>query len=103
MNENQIPGKSFIVAIEQIAQLLRSEVKAKEQKLKKREARLLSKAARAGSLSNTVERIAKLLRTELTDSPKKPTKKRKWSRQALSPKKVTSLPLEKPLKKRRAG
>ena len=84
------PGKSFTVAIEQMAQLLRSEVKAQEQKLNA----TLQKTAPTGSLSNTVEQIAKLLRTQITPAPQS-TKKRSWSHQAS--------PAKKPPKKWRSS
>ena len=70
--------KSFNVMIEQMAQLLRSELKEQEQKKKKRTAKRLATGAHGSSLSNTVEQIAKLLRTHITPSPK-PIKKRTWS------------------------
>ncbi len=101
MNRKHNPEKSFTVALEQIAKLLRSEIKANEEKLKKRKAKILSKSPPKGSLSNTVEQIAKLLRTTVT-SCSKPLKKRTWTRKETKSQKIEPIPIEKPSKKRRA-
>ena len=75
------PEKSFSVAIKQMAQLLRSEVKLKE-----RGTRVLCSSSLHVSFKNSLERIAKLLRSQVhsTQSPKKRT----WKRQ--SPKRRSS-------------
>lgn len=74
------PEKSFSVAIEQMAQLLRSEVKLKE-----RGTRVLCSSSLHVSFKNSLERIAKLLRSQVhsAQSPKKPT----WKRQSPKDKK----------------
>ena len=68
------PEKSFSVAIKQMAQLLRTEVKLKE-----RGTRVLSSSSLHVLFKNSLERIAKLLRSQIhsTQSPKK----RSWKRQ----------------------
>jgi uncharacterized protein YoaH (UPF0181 family) len=60
------PEKSLNVAIEQVAQLLRHEVKATTTwKAKQRQTKILSLQALGPSMSNSIEQVAKLLRTEL--------------------------------------
>jgi hypothetical protein len=102
MNEDQTPNpkpsKSFATHLEQMAQLLRSEVKNAEEKLKAKETKRLSKATSKGSLPNTIEQIAKLLRVQITPAAKT-AKFRKWA----TKKKPKASSQEKCPKKRRAG
>jgi hypothetical protein len=62
--------KSFSVAFEQMAQLLRSEVKMKD-----RATKVLSSNALSVSFTNSFKQIAKLLRSEA-----RPSKKRSWTK-----------------------
>ena len=63
--------KSFSVALEQIAQLLRTEVK-----LKDRDTKVLSSSSMPHSFNIAIGQIAKLLRTQVHVA--KPTKTRSW-------------------------
>ncbi|MBS0603662.1 MAG: hypothetical protein JSS60_01350 [Verrucomicrobia bacterium] len=67
----QTQERSFTVALEQMAQFLRTEVK-----LKDRNTKVLSSSANPTSFNNSIEQIAKLLRTQI-QSQKTP-KKRSW-------------------------
>ncbi|MBY0528854.1 MAG: hypothetical protein K2P51_01540 [Rhabdochlamydiaceae bacterium] len=102
MNEDQTPNpkpsKSFAAHLEQMAQLLRNEVKSAEEKLKAKEMKRLAKTSSKGSLPNTIEQIAKLLRVQITPIVKI-AKSRKWT----SKKKTPPSSQEKSSKKRRAG
>ncbi len=64
--------KSFSVALEQVAQLLRTEVKLKDRKTK-----VLSSSSLSTSLQNLVGQVAKLIRTEIHDAES--SKKRSWT------------------------
>ena len=68
MNKN-LPEKSFSVAFEQMAKLLRTEVKLKE-----RSTKVLSAKSLSASFTNVFKQITQLLRAEL----EKPVKKRVW-------------------------
>lgn len=68
-----VPEKSFSVAFEQMAKLLRSEVKMKE-----RSAKVIPTSSLSRSFRNSIEQIAKLLRSEIR-APK-PGKKRSWKK-----------------------
>jgi hypothetical protein len=67
----QPPEKSFSVAFEQMAQLLRTEVKMKD-----RQTKILSSSSLSPSFNHSLKQIAKLLRTE-AQAVKTP-KKRSW-------------------------
>ena len=67
------PEKSFTVAIEQMAQLLRSQVK-----LKDRSTKIVKTSALPKSFKNAFEQIAQLLRKEVRTL--KEPKKRSWKR-----------------------
>ncbi len=59
------PQKSLNVAIEQVARLLRTEVKtATTLKMKQRQAKQLSLQALGPSMSNRIEQVARLLRAQ---------------------------------------
>ncbi len=64
--------KSFVVALEQMAQLLRSEVK-----LKDRKTQILSASSPSGSLNIAIIKIARLLRNQVHSLKVHP--KRSWS------------------------
>ena len=68
------PEKSFSAAIEQMAQLLRTQVKLKDRKTK-----VLLPSAFSASFNNTLEQIARLLQSQIRTlkAPKKRTWKRK--------------------------
>lgn len=70
-NRKSTSDKSLSVAVEQIAQLLRSEVKLNERKTQ-----VLSASSLSASLKNVVGQVAKILRTQIT--VKKTTKRRAW-------------------------
>jgi hypothetical protein len=71
MNKMQIPPeKSFTVAFEQMAQLLRTEVKLKDR------AKVLKTSPLPASFNNALDQIAKMLRAEAHSA--KPSKKRSW-------------------------
>jgi ribosome-associated translation inhibitor RaiA len=75
--ESPQENKSLLFAIEDVAKLLRSEVKKEESKLKKGTTTHITKAA-SPDFVNTVEQIAKLLRTQVYKvQPQK--KKRGWT------------------------
>lgn len=77
--------KSLLFAIEDIAKLIRTEVKKSESKPKKRTAvRLQNKAA--PNFVNAMEQIAKMLRTQAKTYEPEPKKKRGWSLMKKSPK-----------------
>lgn len=67
------PEKSFFVAFEQMAQLLRSEVKMQD-----RSTKVLSSHALSTSFSNAFKQIAKLLRAAIHAS--KSPKRRIWKK-----------------------
>ncbi len=67
------PEKSFGAAFEQMAKLLRSEVKMKE-----RSTKVLPSSSLPPSFRNSIEQIAKLLRSEIQVT--KPAKKRTWKK-----------------------
>jgi hypothetical protein len=67
---SDLSEKSFSVAFEQMAKLLRSEVK-----LKDRSAKILSSNSLSISFTHSFQQIAKLLRSEIT-----PQKKRSWKK-----------------------
>jgi hypothetical protein len=69
------PERSFSVAFEQMAKLLRSEVK-----LKDRSTKILSSHSLPISFSNSFKQIARLLRSEI--HPSKPPKKRIWKKKS---------------------
>ena len=91
-DERDTPKKSLNVAIEQVAKLLRTEVKTTTTlKMKRRQAQLISLQALGPSMRNSIEQIAKLLRTQIQKA--KPAKKRSYSqqnRQTKSPREKTS-------------
>ncbi|MGC1878043.1 MAG: hypothetical protein WA347_02225 [Rhabdochlamydiaceae bacterium] len=66
---SDLSGKSFSVAFEQMAQLLRTEVKLKDR---------LTKVLSSSSFNNSFKRIAKLLRAEVHAIT--PLKKRSWKK-----------------------
>jgi hypothetical protein len=72
-NQNKPPEKSFTVAFEQMAQLLRSEVKMKD-----RETKVLSSSSLPPSFTNAFQQFAKLLRSKAS----KPIKKRVWKKRS---------------------
>ncbi|MBS0653132.1 MAG: hypothetical protein JSR39_06325 [Verrucomicrobia bacterium] len=79
-DESDEPGKSLNVAIEQVAQLLRTEVKTTTTlKMKQRQAKLLSLQALGPSMSNSIGQVARLLRSQA--QKEKPLKKRSYSAQ----------------------
>jgi hypothetical protein len=63
--------RSFVVSLERLAGLLRAEIKLKDKKTT-----VLPPSPLAGSLSNTVMRVAKLLHTQIKTS--RPLKERSW-------------------------
>lgn len=65
-------AKSFAAAIEQMAKLLRSEIK-----LKDRQPQVLSSSAMPGSLTNSILQVAKLLKNQIRQTT--PLKKRSWN------------------------
>lgn len=67
--------KSFSTAIEQMAQFLRAQVKLKDRSTK-------ALAPSVGSFENSIERIAKLLRSQIHRI--KTLKKRSWKKHAQS-------------------
>jgi hypothetical protein len=94
-DESDAPGKSLNVAIEQVAQLLRTEVKTTTTlKMKQRQAKLLSLQALGPSMSNSIEQVARLLRTQV--QKEKPLKKRSYAAQ--SPRKGKSSSAKKKAK-----
>jgi len=83
-NEKQ---KSLTNAIEQIAKLLRTEVKEPPKAhVKKRTTVQLSAASGIGA-ANVIEQVAKMMRTEIQISTSKKKKKRSWSHTRTSSKK----------------
>lgn len=66
-SKKQPKNKSIAAAIEQIAQLLRSQVKAVERIDSRRQIQFLSEDTRS-SMSNEIAQIAKLLRTQIHKS-----------------------------------
>lgn len=77
-NENATPSKSLNVAIEQVAQLLRTEVKTTTTlKMKQKQAKLLSLQALGPSMSNSIGQVARLLRSQAQKAP--PVKKRAYA------------------------
>ena len=60
MKEKTAPEKSFLVALEQMASLLRKEVKLKERKTQ-----VLSTSSLSPSLSNFVKQVAVILRKQV--------------------------------------
>jgi hypothetical protein len=74
------PEKSFSVAFEQMAKLLRTEVKMKDRMTK-----VLSSSSLPSSFQNALKQIAKLLRTKT--HAMKPLKKRSWKKHAPKPRK----------------
>jgi hypothetical protein len=68
---SDLPNKSFSVAFEQMAKLLRSEIKMKD-----RSTQVLSSNPLPTSFANAFKQIAKLLRSEVRSS-----KKRSWKKQ----------------------
>jgi hypothetical protein len=60
MKEKTAPEKSFLVALEQMASLLRKEVKLKERKTQ-----VLSPSSLSPSLSNFVSQVAVILRKQV--------------------------------------
>ncbi len=68
---NSPSERSFTAAFEQMAKLLRSEVKMKE-----RSAKVIPPSSLPPSFRNSLDQIAKLLRKEI--QPSKPPKKRSW-------------------------
>lgn len=77
-DESDEPGKSLNVAIEQVAQLLRTEVKTTTTlKMKQRQAKILSLQALGPSMSNSIGQVARLLRSQA--QKEKPPKKRSYS------------------------
>ncbi len=72
-DEEDLPEKSFSVAFEQMAQLLRTELKMKEKATK-----VIPSSALPPSFRNSIEQIAKLLRSEVRSA--KPMKKRSWKK-----------------------
>lgn len=71
--ETQLPEKSFTAAFEQMAKLLRTEVKMKD-----RSAKVIPPSSLPPSFRNSLDQIAKLLRKEI--QPSKPLKKRSWKK-----------------------
>ena len=73
-----MPEKSFAAAIEQMAKFLRTEVKLKGRAVP------ISEASLPPTFINSLNQIAKLIRTQL--HPQKKTKKRKrsWKKRPLS-------------------
>lgn len=76
------PEKSFSAAIEQMAKLLRSQVKLKERMTK-----VLTSSPLSVSFKNSFEQIAKLIRTEIHSV--RPFKKRSWKRHPSKGKKTS--------------
>lgn len=72
--EGADPEKSLAAAVEQMARLLRSEVKLKE-----RATRGLPASSQTASFKNVLEQIAKLLRSQVRRTPT--PKKRSWKQQ----------------------
>jgi hypothetical protein len=60
MKEKTAPEKSFLVALEQMASLLRKEVKLKERKTQ-----VLSPSSLSPSLSNFIAQVAVILRKQV--------------------------------------
>ena len=90
-NEPPLPEKSLNVAIEQVAQLLRREVKAATTwKAKQRHVKLLSLQALGPSMTSSIEQVAKLLRSEIHKA--KVVKKRNVT---IAPKKRIKFPSDK--------
>jgi methionine synthase II (cobalamin-independent) len=80
-NDNQTNdlGKSLTAAIEEIAKLLRTEVKITTNfKMKQRQAKLLSLEALGPSMSNNIQQVARLLRTQ-TQQAKRTISKRTYT------------------------
>jgi len=79
-DESIAPGKSLNVAIEQVAQLLRTEVRTTTTlKMKQRQAKLLSLQALGPSMSNSIGQVARLLRSQAQKA--NPVKKRTYAAQ----------------------
>jgi hypothetical protein len=77
--------KSLLFAIEDIAKLLRTEVKKSDPKSKKRTATRLSGNA-SPNFFNAMEQIARMLRTQAKGNEPEPKKKRGWSLMKKTPK-----------------
>ncbi len=64
--DSDAPEKSLNVAIEEVAQLLRTEVKSTTTlEMKQKQGKLLSLQALGPSMSNSIKQVARLLRTQV--------------------------------------
>ena len=87
------PKKSLVVAIQEVASLLRTEVKiATTLKMKEKKAKILSLQMLGPSMQNSIRQVAKLLR-EQTQKEEPIKKQREISQSRRKPRKAVKKPI----------